>query len=160
MTNSQNGERGETVALAGKIDEKTHFLTARVYFADTDFSGAVYHGRYLEFLERGRSDFLRCIGVHHTDLLKTPEGPLFWVVRRMEIDFKASAAIDDILQVETQLTFVGGARCMMAQKIVRADDVLIEAEVTAALINSESKPRRFPEDWKQAFGALVVSDSV
>ncbi|MCB1492092.1 MAG: 4-hydroxybenzoyl-CoA thioesterase, partial [Rhodobiaceae bacterium] len=40
----------------------------RVYYEDTDFSGVVYHARYLEFLERGRSDFLRLSGVHHTDL--------------------------------------------------------------------------------------------
>ncbi|WP_026480623.1 YbgC/FadM family acyl-CoA thioesterase [Ahrensia sp. 13_GOM-1096m] len=159
MTNSQNGERGDAVSLCGIIDEKTHRLIARVYFADTDFSGAVYHGRYLEFLERGRSDFLRCIGVHHSDLLNNDEGALFWVVRRMELDFKASASIDDILQIETQLTFVGGARCMMSQKILRGDDVLIEAEVTAALINNEGKPRRFPQNWKESFGALVVSDS-
>lgn len=159
MTNSENGEQGASVALAGMIEDKIHHLTARVYFADTDFSGAVYHGRYLEFLERGRSDFLRCIGVHHTDLLKNEDGPLFWVVRRMELDFQASATIDDVLQIETQLTFVGGARCMMAQRILRDGETLIEAEVTAALINKDSKPRRFPQDWKDAFGALVVSDS-
>lgn len=157
MTRKQNSERGKYVELAGFIDDKTHRLTARVYFADTDFSGAVYHGRYLEFLERGRSDFLRCIGVHHTDLLNNEDGALFWVVRRMEIDFQAGAVIDDVLQIETQLTFVGGARCMMAQKILRGDEVLIEAEITAALINKASRPRRFPAEWKEAFSALVTN---
>lgn len=155
MTNNDLGKLGGEVALAGAIKDNTHQLIARVYFADTDFSGAVYHARYLEFLERGRSDLLRCLDVHHTDLLSADGGPLFWVVRRMEIEFNASARIDDILRVETKVTFVGGARCQMAQQILRGDEVLIEANVTAALINEAGKPRRFLADWKQKFHAMI-----
>ncbi|MEM8539457.1 MAG: YbgC/FadM family acyl-CoA thioesterase [Pseudomonadota bacterium] len=155
MTNDELGKLGGDVALAGGINGKTHRLIARVYFADTDFSGAVYHARYLEFLERGRSDLLRCIDVHHTELLSAENGPLFWVVRRMEVNFNASARIDDILRIETKVAFVGGARCQMAQQILRDDDVLIDAEVTAALINEAGKPRRFLPDWKEKFQSLV-----
>ena len=76
---------------------------ARVYFADTDFSGVVYHARYLEFLERGRSDYLRLTGIHHTELADGKHGErIVWVVRRMEIDFRAPARIDDILTVDTR----------------------------------------------------------
>lgn len=155
MTISKTGKLSDDVALAGRIVGHGHELIARVYFADTDFSGAVYHGRYLEFLERGRSDFLRCIGVHHTELLSSEGGPLYWVVRRMDIEFNASARIDDVLRIQTQITFVGGARTTMAQKIYRGDELLIEAGVTAALINASGKPRRFPPAWKEAFEALV-----
>ena len=155
MTKSDLGKLGGDVALAGSIIDKTHQLIARVYFADTDFSGAVYHARYLEFLERGRSDLLRCLDVHHTDLLSAESGPLYWVVRRMEIEFNASAQIDDILRIETNVTFFGGARCQMAQQIMRDDDILIEANVTAALINEAGKPRRFLTDWKQKFQIMI-----
>ena len=155
MANSDLGKLGGDVALAGTINKRTHRLIARVYFADTDFSGAVYHARYLEFLERGRSDLLRCLDVHHTDLLSADGGPLYWVVKRMEVDFKASARIDEILSVETKVAFVGGARCQMTQKILRDKDVLIEAEVTAALINELGKPRRFLADWKQKFHSMI-----
>lgn len=155
MTNNDLGKLGGDVALAGAINNKTHKLTARVYFADTDFSGAVYHARYLEFLERGRSDLLRCLDVHHTDLLSAEGGPLYWAVGRMEIEFNASARIDDILRVETRVSFVGGARCQMAQQILRDNDVLIEANVTAALINEAGKPRRFLTDWKQKFQVMI-----
>jgi acyl-CoA thioester hydrolase len=54
--------------LSGALTEFGHRLMARVYYADTDFSGVVYHARYLEFFERGRSDYLRLAGVHHTEL--------------------------------------------------------------------------------------------
>jgi acyl-CoA thioester hydrolase len=160
VTNNDLGKLGGDIALAGAIDNRTHQLIARVYFADTDFSGAVYHARYLEFLERGRSDLLRCLGVHHTELLSAEAGPLYWVVRRMEIDFHASARIDDILKVETRVAFVGGARCQMKQQILRGPEVLIEASVTAALINEAGKPRRFLPDWKQKFQSMIDGSGV
>ena len=123
-----------------------------VYYADTDFSGAVYHARYLEFLERGRSDFLRLVGVHHTELEAGQTGEtIYWVVRRMEIDFRAAARIDDVLTVKTRVAEVGKARIRMAQEIWRGDALLITAAVEAALINAEGKPRRFPREWAELF---------
>src|SRR5690606_9310172 len=53
--------------LAGRLTESGHALRVRVYFEDTDFSGVVYHARYLHFLERGRSDFLRLKGIGHRE---------------------------------------------------------------------------------------------
>ncbi len=139
-------------ALAGRLTASGHELQARVYYADTDFSGAVYHARYLEFLERGRSDYLRLIGVHHTDLEAGSTGEtLYWVVRRMEIDFRAAARIDDVLTVLTRVAEVGKARIRMAQEIRRGDTLLITAAVEAALINAEGKPRRFPQEWAALF---------
>lgn len=139
-------------ALAGRLTASGHELQARVYYADTDFSGAVYHARYLEFLERGRSDYLRLIGVHHTDLEAGSAGEtLYWVVRRMEIDFRAAARIDDVLTVLTRVAEVGKARIRMAQEIRRGDTLLITAAVEAALINAEGKPRRFPQEWAALF---------
>ncbi|MBR7539718.1 hypothetical protein KC221_26400, partial [Mycobacterium tuberculosis] len=84
--------------LAGELTSFGHRLLARVYYADTDFSGIVYHGRYLEFLERGRTDYLRLLGVHHSELADGKHGEsIVWVVRRMEIDFRGAARIDDVL---------------------------------------------------------------
>lgn len=138
--------------LSGELTSSGHRLIARVYYADTDFSGVVYHARYLEFLERGRSDFLRLAGVHHTELADGKHGEkLVWVVRRMEIDFKAPAKIDDILTIDTRTENVSGARIYMAQQIRRGDDVLIEARVEAAIISESGRPRRFPKEWIAAF---------
>lgn len=141
-----------SVGLAGELTDFGHRLVARVYYADTDFSGVVYHARYLEFLERGRSDFLRLAGVHHTELADGVHGEkLAWVVRRMEIDFRAPARIDDILTVETRTESVSGARINMAQVLKRGDEVLIEAKVEAAIISESGRPRRFPKEWIAAF---------
>lgn len=138
--------------LSGELTTFGHRLMARVYYADTDFSGVVYHARYLEFLERGRSDFLRLAGVHHTELAEGKHGEkLVWVVRRMEIDFKAPAKIDDILTIDTRTERVSGARIFMAQQIRRGDEVLIEARVEAAMISESGRPRRFPKEWIDVF---------
>lgn len=138
--------------LAGALTPFGHRIMARVYYADTDFSGVVYHARYLEFLERGRSDFLRLAGVHHTELAEGKHGEsLVWVVRRMEIDFRASARIDDILTIDTRTENISGARIFMAQQIRRGEDVLIEARIEAAIIGENGRPRRFPKEWLDVF---------
>ena len=138
--------------LSGELTAFGHRLMGRVYYADTDFSGVVYHARYLEFLERGRSDFLRLAGVHHTELAEGKHGEkLVWVVRRMEIDFKAPAKIDDILTIDTRTESVSGARIFMTQQIRRSEEVLIEARVEAAIISESGRPRRFPKEWIDVF---------
>lgn len=138
--------------LAGELTGDGHRLVARVYFADTDFTGVVYHARYLEFFERGRSDFLRLAGVHHTELDAGAHGEkLAWVVRRMEIDWRAPARIDDLLTIETRTEDVSGARIRMAQRIMRDATVLVEAKVEAAIIGEGGRPRRFPKEWIAAF---------
>ncbi|MEC9244954.1 MAG: tol-pal system-associated acyl-CoA thioesterase [Pseudomonadota bacterium] len=141
-----------TVGLSGELTDFGHRLVARVYFADTDFTGVVYHARYLEFLERGRSDFLRLAGVHHTELADGKHGEvLSWVVRRMEIDFRQPARVDDIVTVETCTEAISGARIHMAQRLLRGENVLVEAKVEAAIIGASGRPRRFPKEWIAAF---------
>lgn len=132
--------------LAGRLDGSRHRLPVRVYFEDTDFSGVVYHATYLRFLERGRSDFLRLAGVHHRMLADGSfGGPLAFAVRRMTLDFRAPARIDDVLEVSTRLAEAGGARLTLAQEVRRETAVLVAAEVEAVLISPEGRPKRIPK---------------
>ena len=54
--------------LAGRVEGDTHVLPVRVYFEDTDCGGVVYHANFLKFCERGRSDFIRLLGIDATSL--------------------------------------------------------------------------------------------
>jgi acyl-CoA thioester hydrolase len=137
-------------ALSGELVDGGHRYVARGYYADTDFSGVVYHARYLEFLERGRTDFLRLVGIHHTALAQTDDA-VVWVVRRMEIDFRQPARMDDVIEVRTHVERVSGARIVMAQEIARDGEVLVGAIVEAATMSREGRPRRFPKDWLPLF---------
>jgi acyl-CoA thioester hydrolase len=147
---ADHGESGE--GLSGVLIAGGHRLMARVYYADTDFSGFVYHARYLEFLERGRSDFLRLTGVHHTELADGQLGPrIVWVVRRMEIDFHTPARMDDIVTVETKTASISGARIVMSQRLLRGETGLVSARVEAAIVGENGRPVRFPKAWIAAF---------
>ena len=128
--------------IAGRLTDGGHELRQRVYFEDTDFSGRVYHARYLQFLERGRSDYLRLLGIHHRAL--AADG-LSFAVSRMEIDFRRSAAIDDLLTIGTETRAVTGARIVLRQTIFRDAEPLVEAAVTVALVGAGGRPLRLPK---------------
>ncbi|MBB4004018.1 YbgC/FadM family acyl-CoA thioesterase [Aurantimonas endophytica] len=131
--------------LAGRLTDFGHALRVRVYFEDTDFSGVVYHARYLHFLERGRSDFLRLKGIGHRELHAGALGEkMAFALRHMDIDFIRPGRIDDILTVETRTVRLGGARIVQSQRIVRGSDLLVAAKVEIAVISAEGKPMRMP----------------
>ncbi|MFN0191361.1 MAG: tol-pal system-associated acyl-CoA thioesterase [Aestuariivirga sp.] len=138
---------------AGWIERGVHRITVRVYYEDTDMSGAVYHANYLRFCERGRSDCLRLLGIK----LHEPSGPGGFVVRRMVCDFRKPAAIDDLLTVETRFREMAGARMELQQTVLRDGDSLFLADVTAALLDRQGRPRRLPAELHAAVKSLLES---
>lgn len=129
--------------LAGRIDGDTHVLPVRVYFEDTDFAGVVYHANFLKFCERGRSDFIRLLGIHHQELADPKSGaPSVFVVRKVEIDFLRPGRLDDVLEVVTSCTEIGGASLTLTQEVRRGESVLTRAIVTVVLVSSAGKPQR------------------
>ncbi len=113
----------------------------RVYYEDTDFSGHVYHANYLKYCERARSGYLRDVGVDQNAMFA--EGAAF-VVRKMDCEFLRPAKFDDVLDVETRLTEMSGARFKLAQVVKRGEAVLFSAAVTVAIIGKGGKPQRIP----------------
>ena len=123
-----------------------HRLTVRVYYEDTDFSGVVYHASYLRFLERGRTEFLRALGIEHRGNFANGGAEGFhFVVRAMTIDFLKPALMDDVLSISTQVSKIGGASIEMWQEIRRGDDALLTAKVRIAVVGG-GKARRFPTE--------------
>ncbi len=135
----------------GRIANDEHILPLRVYYEDTDFTGVVYHANYLKFFERGRSDFLRFVGMSHEQLAKA-ESPLPFAVARMEIDFKRPAKIDDALCVHTRFMGAKGARLIFDQKIYRDNTLLCVAKVTIVQINMDGILIRPTESLLNAWG--------
>jgi len=152
------GEDGEggMQAPAGRLDDGRHRLPVRIYYEDTDFSGVVYHASYLRFLERGRTELLRALGVGHTALAAGGFGEaLAFVVRHMAIDFLRPARIDDVVTVETVATEAKGARIVLEQRILGTAGVLLEARVVVAVIAPDGRPRRLPEAVRACLAAAV-----
>jgi len=136
----------------GYFEDGFHIQPVRVYYEDSDASGIVYHANYVKFIERGRTNCLRLLGVHHQDLLALEE-PLAFTVTRMTLEFLIPARLDDTLTVHTRYTNVTGARIFGSQ-IVKRDGVdLFRAEIEAACINLQGKPRRLPKWVRDAMAA-------
>ncbi len=131
--------RGEPASPAAP-----HRLAVRVYYEDTDFSGVVYHASYLRFLERGRTEFLRALGIEHWGIFGNRRADGFhFVVRAMSIEFLKPALMDDELRVETHPSATRGASIDMTQKIRRGCEVLLTAKVRIAVV-AGGKARRIP----------------
>jgi acyl-CoA thioester hydrolase len=142
--------------LAGRIavdqQGRRHVLPVRVYFEDTDFSGLVYHGSYIRWCERGRSDFLRLIGNDHSALIDGSGGrePSAFVVRRMAIEFLKPARIDEILEVTTRVKETTAATLILDQRIARDGAELFTAEVMVVLVSQSGKPQRLSSTLRDA----------
>ncbi|MDB5572158.1 MAG: tol-pal system-associated acyl-CoA thioesterase [Hyphomicrobiales bacterium] len=121
-----------------------HVFPVRVYYEDTDFSGVVYHASYLRFMERARTELLRARGVHQQAIHDGAAGEAFgFAVRRMEIDFLKPARMDDLLSVETRARAIGGASLDLEQRVLRASETLIVAQVRIACV-AGGRPFRLP----------------
>lgn len=137
---------GNVPDLSGRLEGGEHRLHQRVYYEDTDFSGIVYHARYLHFLERGRTDYLRCLGVEQSTLHTIDEEGLAFAVYHMDLKFIRPARMDDILEITTRTTKATGARMVLAQTISANGIVLTTATVTVVVINKYGRARRLPDD--------------
>jgi acyl-CoA thioester hydrolase len=129
--------------LAGRIEGETHVLPVRVYFEDTDCAGVVYHANFLKFCERGRSDFIRLLGIDHQSLANPDQGePAVFVVRRVEVDYLKPGRMDDVLEVVTSCAEIGNASLVLAQDVRRDGALLARAKVSVVLVSRSGKPQR------------------
>jgi acyl-CoA thioester hydrolase len=142
--------------IAGRIEGETHVLPIRVYFEDTDFAGLVYHANFLKFCERGRSDFIRLLGISHQNLANPEEGEAsVFVVRRIEIDYLKPGRLDDLLEVVTRCAEIGGASLVLSQEVQRDGVVLVRAKVTVVLVSDSGKPQRIGQMVRGALQRFV-----
>ena len=120
----------------------------RIYFQDTDLSGVVYHSRYLDFMERGRTEVLREHGIDQTRLT---EEDRFLALRSADVTFLSPARIDDLLDVQTHAVSSTGVRAVLDQRIVRDETVLCTARVVVLCITGAGRPARLPKSIQALF---------
>lgn len=119
----------------------THKLPIRVYYEDTDFGGIVYYANYLKYIERGRSELVREMGV---DQKTMKEDGVVFAVRKVEADYLMPAKYDDELVVETDIQAQTAARIIFKQDVKRGVDVLFSARVTVVALSETGQPTRLP----------------
>lgn len=133
----------------------THHFALRVYFEDTDVAGIVYYANYLKYMERARSDMLRCAGIDQRAALEAGEG--VYVVAEANIRYRGSARLDDALVVLSTLEAVRAASVLIHQRVMRGHDMLADAMIIAAFLR-DGRPRRQPSSWIERFARLQKED--
>jgi acyl-CoA thioester hydrolase len=137
----------------GIMRGRAHLFPLRVYFEDTDVAGIVYYANYLRFIERARSDMLRLIGVDQRGALESGAG--VYAVAEIAVKYRAPAKLGDDLVVMTRIEAVRAASVLIHQRVMRADQLLADARVTAAFLTPDGRPRRQPGEWVEAFERLL-----
>jgi acyl-CoA thioester hydrolase len=141
----------------GVMRGATHLFPLRVYFEDTDVAGIVYYANYLRFMERARSDMLGLAGIDQRAAIEAGTG--VYAVAEVAIRYKAPAKLGDALTVATRIDAVRAASVLIQQRVMRGDQVLADARVTAAFLTPEGRPRRQPREWLERFERLMKEES-
>lgn len=124
----------------------------RVYYENTDAGRVVYHAQYLNFFERARTEFLRQLDFSQQSLLQQN---LAFVVKRLEIDYKQPARLDDLLMVETEVSEIKKASIIFTQQLWRGETCLSSAKVVVASVDlAKMKPVAIPEAIYRALQAV------
>ncbi len=136
------GKKRSTVATSGSVFE----WPVRVYWEDTDAGGVVFHGSYVRFFERARSEYLRALGIEQSTLLQA-RGIVF-AIAGMELGFVAPAYLDDALIATCELVRRGAVSLRFEQELRRVEDrmLIARASVRAACLDAaDFRPRAMPE---------------
>jgi acyl-CoA thioester hydrolase len=139
---------------SGRIEGGRHILPLRVYYEDTDAQGIVYYANWLRFLERGRTELLRLLGLEHGAL--RAEHGVNWVVRRCTVDYLKPARLDETIDVVTGCGEMRGASLEMLQEARRGDELLVRAGLLIACMSDTGRPMRIPADARVALDAVAV----
>ncbi len=120
-----------------------HRLPVRVYYEDTDAGGIVYHANYLKFFERGRTEWLRELGIEQDTLL---EQSIAFVVKAMELDFRVAARFNQLLSIESEVVELKRASLLFSQQILGPEQApMVSAQVQVACINASTmRPQAIP----------------
>jgi tol-pal system-associated acyl-CoA thioesterase len=124
-------------------------LPVRVYYQDTDAGGVVFHAQYLAFMERARTELLNEAGV---DLARFAERHgLLFMVHELTVKYHQPGRLNEMLSVSAEVVKLGRASLVFRQRVERGAELLVEAEVTLALVDrGRMKPARIPEELEQA----------
>ena len=141
---------------SGRFEAGTHLFAVRVYFEDTDAGGVVYHANYLRFMERARSDMMRLAGVDQRGAIERGEGA--YVVAEVGLRYRAPARLDDDLIVVSRIGRMRGATCLVHQRVMRGAEMLVEADISVALVGADGRPKRQPREWIETLERLKGTD--
>lgn len=137
------------IPYRGGFAGREHHFALTVYFEDTDTAGVVYYANYLKFMERARSDMLRAAGIDQRAVLGGDGSAYF--VTHVDIRYRKPARLGDDLRIVSTVEQVRASSVHIQQRVMRGQEVMTDASVTAAFLDREGRPRRQPKEWVEEF---------
>ncbi len=119
-------------------------ISFRVRYSETDQMGIVYHGNYPQFLELGRVEWLRALGISYKSM---EENGIMLPVISLQINYRKSAVYDDLITVVTKLKKPPTVKIEFDYEIFNEKgDLLVEANTVLAFLDIATKrPVRCPD---------------
>ncbi len=139
---------------AGWIADGAFHYPIRIYYAETDAGGVVYHGQYLALAERARTEMLRQMGLP-LDRFIDLTGCIF-VVRSASLDYRAPARLDDLVVCRIQSAPLGTTKMPLTQTFLKGDTVLCEVSLVLVCVNERWRPTRVPDILRERLAPILT----
>ena len=136
-----------------------HDATVRVRSAETDQMGVVYHANYLIWMEIGRVELLRALGVEYKQMEIQDDCHI--MVVDVHCRYQKAARYDDVLRIRTHIAEARSRSIHFTYEIWRdADGQLLATGSTRHVVcGKDGRPKQLPEKYRQAFAAGTASVS-
>ena len=133
---------------------RTHEIKTRIRYAETDQMGVVYHGNYVQFIEMGRTEWLRTLGISYKEM--EAAGVMLPVIS-IQINYKKSAYYDDVLTVKTTLKKLPSVKIEFDYEIYNEkDEVITQGNTVLGFINMKTnRPMKCPEHLLEKLSTIA-----
>lgn len=123
------------------------FIEKKIYYHDTDCGGVVYYANYLKFLEEARTEYLLGRGI---ELAKLAEKGIWFMVARVEIDYKVPVHYQEKLLVSAKVEVIKLSTVKFLQEIRKANETVVKAVTTLVCVGKDLRPIRIPKEISDA----------
>jgi acyl-CoA thioester hydrolase len=123
-----------------------HKISYRVYYEDTDAGGIMYHGNFINFCERARTEYINDRGTTNREIWEKGTG---MVVRHLDADYLSPAYLEDMLEVVSSVEAVQNSSFIMKQTIYRGETILFDMKVVLVCVNHQGRAVRIPDFVKK-----------
>lgn len=123
------------------------FIEKTIYYHDTDCGGVVYYANYLKYMEEARTEYFRTRGI---ELPKLAENNRWFVVARVEIEYKSPARYQDRLRIFVTLEEARLSTMKFSHEIKKGETTVAKSTTTLVCVGADFRPSRLPEEVKKA----------